>query len=194
MRSCLWSLNLFQSDLDKSWICVRILVARSRGETPGAHVADAVTLVVEGGERQPGIFKAVTQKLYWGRIIQTCSTCCSSNSRESLAGKPLSMAPSNRPPLWKSCRCRCCRRHPQRTSPPSAWFHQQRQRWGRPSARPGARTLARSWRPVCHSRWRRTGWRGRAGSPRCSPDSAWRSPTITPRTWVQAAPPNPNKD
>ena len=67
MRSCLWSLNLFQSDLDKSWICVRILVARSRGETPGAHVADAVTLVVEGGERQPGIFKAVTQKLYWGR-------------------------------------------------------------------------------------------------------------------------------
>ena len=126
-------------------------------------------------------------------IIQTCSTCCSSNSRESLAGKPLSMAPSNRLPPWKSCRCRCCRRHPQRTSPPSAWFHQQRQRWVRPSARLGARTLARSWRPVCHSRWRRTGWRGRAGSPRCSPDSAWRSPTITPRTWVQAAPPNPNK-
>ena len=51
------------------------------------------------------------------------------------------------------------------------------------------RIPARSWRPAFHSQWRRTVWRGRADSPRCSPDLASRNPKIAPQTSNQAAPP-----
>ena len=45
--------NLFQNDLDNGGVWVVILVECSGGETPGAHVADAVALVVKSGEGQP---------------------------------------------------------------------------------------------------------------------------------------------
>ena len=45
--------NLFQNDLDNGGVWVVILVECSGGETPGAHVANAVALVVKSGKGQP---------------------------------------------------------------------------------------------------------------------------------------------
>ena len=57
--------NLFQNDLDNGGVWVVILVECSGGETPGAHVADAVALVVKSGECQPEAKDDRKQK--WGR-------------------------------------------------------------------------------------------------------------------------------